>query len=137
MIIEPDHNSTKAGNHILVRAKHDTQKCNRIQPNLCSGSKKCLLPFILFWPERLLNFREFIHVRPVTLSDSCRQLKFQKLIKSEQTDLNSAYLLGKEILCCSPDEAVPPKTGSQSDSQRTPSSKLGYLLLENEVAKAY
>lgn len=109
----------------------------QVQPNLYSGSKKCLLEFILFWPERLLNFREFIHVTPATPSDSCRQLKFQKLIKSDQIDLNSAYLLGKEILCCSPDEAAPPKTGSQSDSQKTPSSKLGYLLLENEAAKAY
>lgn len=137
MIIEPDHNSSKAGNHILVRAKHNTQRLNRIQPNLYSVSKKCLLQFILFWSERLLNFREFIYVRPATLSDSCKQLKFQKLITGVQIDLNSAYLLGKEILCCSPDEAVPPKIGSQSDSQRTPSSKLEYLLLENEVAKAY
>lgn len=69
MIIEPHHNSTKAGNHILVRAKHDTQRCNRIQPTLYSGSKKCLLQFILFWPERLPNFRKFIHVRRATVSD--------------------------------------------------------------------
>lgn len=76
-------------------------------------------------------------MRPATLSDSCRRLKLQKLTKSDQMDFNSAYLLGKGILCCSPDEAVPPKTESQSGSQRIPSSKLGYLLLENEVAKAY
>lgn len=76
-------------------------------------------------------------MRPATLSDSCKQLKFQKLVKRDQTDLNYAYLLGKEILCCSPDEAEPPNSGSQSGSQRIPSSKLGYLLLENEVAKAY
>lgn len=76
-------------------------------------------------------------MRPTSLSDPCRQLKFQKLIKGDQIDLDSAYLLEKGILCCSPGEAVLPETGSQSDSQRTPSSKLEYPLLENEVAKAY
>lgn len=76
-------------------------------------------------------------MRSTPLLDPSKQLKFQKLIKGGQIDLDSAYLLGKGILCCSPDEAVLPETRSQSDSQRIPSSKLEYPLLENEVAKAY
>lgn len=54
--------------------------------------KNCSLSLIVFWPEKLPNFREFIQVRATSLSDLRRQLKFQKLIKGDQIDLDSAYL---------------------------------------------